>query len=62
VKNFAKAADMFDKAELAHRVIACLEADESWEKLLSSLQKFKDYFKDEERQVLVNKYVPIALN
>jgi tetratricopeptide (TPR) repeat protein len=62
IKQYSKAAVMFEKANLIHRVISCHEVDESWEKLLHSLNKHKSYFKEEERQALVNKYVPIALN
>lgn len=53
---------MFEKGDLMPRAIECYEISESWEQLLLALNRCKDKFKDEEREALVNKYVPIALN
>ena len=44
------------------RAIECYEMIGAWEQLLNSLNRCKDQFKEEERQSLVNKYVPVALN
>lgn len=44
------------------RAIECYESSASWEQLLHCLNRNKDFFKQEERQALVNKYVPVALN
>ena len=53
---------MFEQGNIMPRAIECYEITQSWEQLLNSLSRCKDQFKDEERQALVNKYVPIALN
>jgi hypothetical protein len=57
-----KAAQMFEKGGMVQRAIECYERIEAWDKLLQSLYKAKDFFKANEREVLANKYIPIALN
>ena len=42
--------------------IECYESNGDWEQLLHCLHRNKDFFKTEERQALINKYVPVALN
>jgi hypothetical protein len=44
------------------KAIECYEANGAWEQLLHCLHRNKDFFKHEERQALINKYVPVALN
>ena len=60
--KFTEAARMFEQGKMMPRAIECYEMTESWEQLLHSLSRCKDQFKDEEREAMVNKYVPIALN
>ena len=38
------------------------EMSQDWESLLYCINNCKDQLKDEERQALVNKYIPLALN
>jgi hypothetical protein len=42
--------------------IECYENAGLWEQLLHCLHRNKNFFKAEERESLVNKYVPVALN
>ncbi len=44
------------------KAIDCYESNGDWEQLLHCLHRNKDFFKNEERQALINKYVPVALN
>lgn len=53
---------MFEEGRMMPRAIECYEITQSWEQLLHSLSRSKDQFKEEEREALVNKYVPVALN
>ena len=62
VGKYNEAARMFEQSNMMPRAIQCYEITESWDQLLHSLSKSKDKFKEEERQSLVNKYVPVALN
>ncbi len=57
-----RAAKLFEKANLIAKAIDCYENAGAWEQLLNCLSKHKDYFKQEERESLVNKYVPVAIN
>ena len=60
--QLGRAAVLFEKARLIIRSIECHEHAEQWEQLLHCLHRNKDLFKAEERESLVNKYVPIAIN
>jgi len=62
VKELSKAAKLYEQAGLVTKSIECLEANGDWEQLLHCLHRNKDFFKAEERQALINKYVPVALN
>lgn len=62
VNKLAKAASLFEEAKLITKAIECYESDGDWEQLLHCLHRNKDSFKQEEKESLVNKYVPIALN
>ena len=53
---------MFEKGGMVQRAIECYERIEAWDKLLQSLYQARDFFKASEREVLANKYIPIALN
>jgi len=62
IGKYNEAARMFERSGMMPRAISCYEMTQSWDQLLHSLSRSKDQFKEEERQSLVNKYVPIALN
>jgi hypothetical protein len=62
INDLSKAAKLFERGNIIIRAIECYEANGDWELLLHCLNRNKEFFKDEERQALVNKYVPIALN
>ena len=47
---------------MVSKAIDCYELNGSWEQLLHCLHRNKDSFKVEERQSLIMKYVPVALN
>ncbi len=53
---------MFERGKLISRAIECYERIEAWERLLNCLHQQRAQFKEEVRQQLANKYVPIALN
>ena len=57
-----EAAGYFEKGGLVLRAIECYERIQEWELLLHCLNRNQDKFGNTERQSLVNKYVPIALN
>ena len=57
-----KAAKLYEKANLVSLAIECYESAGEWEQLLHCLHRNKEFFKAEERESLVNKYVPVALN
>ena len=57
-----EAASFFEKGELILRAIECYERIGEWELLLNCLNRNQEKFGENERQSLVNKYVPIALN
>jgi hypothetical protein len=61
-RKFNEAASMFEKGKLMPKAIECYEMSQSWDRLLQSLNRSRDLFKEEEMEALVNKYVPIALN
>ena len=62
VNELSKAAKLYEKAGLVTKAIECYESNGDWEQLLHCLHRNKDHFKAEERQSLINKYVPVALN
>ena len=62
INELSKAAQFYEKANLVTKAIECYESDGAWEQLLHCLHRNKDYFKSDERQSLINKYVPVALN
>ena len=61
-QQILKAAQMFERGGFIQRAIECYERIEAWEELLESLYKARDSFKQSEREILANKYIPIALN
>ena len=62
INELKKAAKLYEAANLITKSIECFEACGEWEQLLHCLHRNKDFFKQEERQSLINKYVPVALN
>ena len=62
IDELRKAAKLYEKANLITKAIECLESSGEWEQLLHCLHRNKAFFKQEERQSLINKYVPVALN
>ena len=56
------AARYFEKGGFYLRAIECYEQIEEWELLLHCLNRGQDTLGEAERQSLVKKYVPIALN
>ena len=60
--NFSKAAKMFEEWGLYLKSFEWFEYERDWEGLLLWLNRNKDKFKDYERDSLVSRYVPIALN
>ena len=61
-KNYRKAAEYYAKAGLFANAFECYERLEDWEGLLLCLSHNKLFFKKEERESLIEKYFPIALN
>lgn len=57
-----KAAQLFEKGNLIQRAIECYERLQAWEELLHCMKRNQASFKSSERQAMINKYVPIALN
>lgn len=62
IDELKKAAKLYEKANLITKSIECYEASGEWEQLLHCLHRNKEFFRQEERQSLINKYVPVALN
>ncbi|CDW72543.1 lupus brain antigen [Stylonychia lemnae] len=62
VDELKRAARLFERANLITKSIECYESCGEWEQLLHCLHRNKEFFKLEERQSLINKYVPVALN
>lgn len=62
VNELSKAAKLYEKAGLITKAIECYELNGDWEQVLHCLNRNKDFFKPEERQSMIIKYVPIALN
>ncbi|CDW90518.1 lupus brain antigen [Stylonychia lemnae] len=60
--NYRKAADFYAKAGLFANAFECYERLQDWEGLLLCLSQNKLFFKKEERESLIEKYFPIALN
>eukprot|EP00347_Sterkiella_histriomuscorum_P003774 403362997 len=61
-KNYRKAAEYYAKAGLFANAFECYERLQDWEGLLMCLSQNKIFFKKEERESLIEKYFPIALN
>lgn len=57
-----RAAENYAKAQLFANAFECFERLQDWEGLLVCLSNNKHYFRKEERESLVEKYFPIALN
>jgi hypothetical protein len=62
IRNYKKASEMFEECDLILKALECLECMCDWEGILLCLHKNKDHFKEAEKEALINKYVPIALN
>jgi len=62
LENIALAAEMFEKGNLPSRAIQCYERIGAWEQLLHCLHRHSDAFLPSQRQVMANRYIPIALN
>ena len=57
-----KAASTYARARLFSNAFECYERLEDWDGLLQCLHRNKDCFPADEREALVDRYVPIALN
>ena len=57
-----KAASLYCKAQLFVNALDCYERLEDWESLILCLHKYKDRLNQLERNSLIEKYFPIALN
>ena len=62
IGNFAKAAQMFEECGLYLKAFECFEYEKDWDGLLLCLNRNKVKFLPHERDSLINRYVPIALN
>lgn len=62
LNDLQKAAELFVKAKLFANAFECYERTENWDALMKCLHKNKDHFSATDRQALVDKYFPIALN
>jgi hypothetical protein len=62
IGNFSKAAKMFEECGLYLRSFECYEYEKDWEGLLQCLYRNKNKFLKYERDSLINRYVPVALN
>ena len=60
--DYEKAAKMFEESNLILKALECYENLQNWEEILLCLNRNKGQFKEIERESLINKYVPIALN
>lgn len=61
-KDYRKAAEYYAKSNLFANAFECYERLEDWEGLLICLSKNKNFFKQQEKDSLIEKYFPIALN
>ena len=57
-----KAATYYSEARLFTSAIQCYEQLEDWDGLIQCLYKYKDHYGAQEKQALLEKYFPIALN
>ena len=57
-----EAAKYFEMGNLFMRAIECYEQSSEWELLLHCLNRNQDQLNDHERESMIKKYVPIALN
>ena len=62
IREYSKAAEMFEESNLILKALECHEYLRNWEGILICLNKHKLKFKEVQRDSLINKYVPIALN
>ena len=61
-ERFKEAATFFERGDMFLRAIECYEQIGEWEMLLNCLNRNQHKLGENERQSLINKYVPIALN
>ena len=61
-RRYREAAQYFEKGDLFLRSIECYEQLSEWELLLHCLNRNQHKLGERERQSMINKYVPIALN
>ena len=57
-----KAAEMFEQSGIYLKAFECYEYEKDWDGLLMCLSRNKSKFLKIERDSLINRYVPIALN
>ena len=62
IKDYKEAAKMFEECDLVLRSLECYEYLQDWESILTCLSRNKDKFQESQKEALINKYVPIALN
>mmetsp|Transcript_18084 Transcript_18084/g.22604 ORF Transcript_18084/g.22604 Transcript_18084/m.22604 type:complete len:91 (-) Transcript_18084:4715-4987(-) len=60
--RYREAAQFFEKGDLFLRSIECYEQLQEWELLLHCLNRNQEKLGAVERQSMVKKYLPIALN
>ena len=61
VKKYKRAAEDFVKAGEYNRAIDCYARLKDWDTLLSTINKFSNSMSREERESLIKKYIPLAL-
>ena len=62
IHQYEKAAKLFEESKLILKSLECYEHLWDWEAILLCLNRNKALFKDIEKETLINKYVPLALN
>ena len=61
VKKYKRAAEDLVKAGEYNRAIDCYARLKDWDTLLSTINKFSNSMAREERESLIKKYIPLAL-
>ncbi len=58
---YKKAAILFEAAKEYNRAIDCYALLKDWDSLLSCIDRFSGMMPREERELLIKKYIPLAL-
>ena len=62
IGNYKEAAKLFEENELYLKSFECYESEGDWEDLLLCLNRNKDKFQAAERDALIRRFLPFALN